>query len=352
MSGGVDSSTTAALLKQQGYEVIGITMRLYTGFSSCCGISDVEDARHVAEKMGFPFHVISFEKEFAKEVIDRFVDEYLHGRTPNPCVLCNQQLKFKYLIEKAQELGAEYLATGHYARNVRDKDTGLHQLLKARDLAKDQSYFLFTMDQAILSKILFPLGEFTKNETRNLAKELGLEIHKKTESQDICFVPSGDYARFVESWMLSRKEFSGIQKPSAGDFVDTKGNILGKHQGIYRYTVGQRSGLGIAVGTPVYVKEIDSGNNRVVLGRIDEIMSDSCSLSDVSWISGTAPEGLLRAAVKIRYRHPGVESEIFQDKNGVYQVYFSEPQKAVTPGQAAVFYEGEKVIGGGWINKG
>ncbi len=351
MSGGVDSSTTAALLKQQGYDVIGITMRLYTGLSSCCGISDVEDARKVAEKMGFPFHVVSFEKEFAREVIDRFVNEYLQGRTPNPCVLCNQQLKFKYLITKARELGAEYLATGHYARSVLDKDTGLYQLRKAKDPAKDQSYFLFTVDQEILSRILFPLGDFTKHETRDLAKQLGLEIHKKTESQDICFVPSGNYARFVESWMNYRKEFTGMQKLSTGDFVDTKGNILGKHQGIYRYTIGQRSGLGIAVGTPVYVKEIDAGNNRVVLGRIDEIMSEGCSLSDVSWVSGKDPEGLVKATVKIRYRHPGVESEIFQDKSGVYQIRFSVPQKAVTPGQAAVFYEDEKVIGGGWINK-
>ncbi len=352
MSGGVDSSTTAALLKKEGHNIIGITMRLYTGFSACCGLSDVEDARKVAEDMGFPFHVISFEKEFAHDVIDRFVGEYLKGRTPNPCVLCNQQLKFNFLLDKARELGADYLATGHYARNTLDSATGQYQLRKASDLTKDQSYFLFTMGQEILSRILFPLGEFTKEETRNLAKDLGLRIHKKRESQDICFVPSGDYVPFIESWMHARKEFFRDPLPGPGPFVDPKGRVLGLHQGIYRYTVGQRSGLGIALGTPVYVKEINVEENKIILGSIDEIHSDSCRVTNVSWVSGEAPTGILKATVKVRYRHPGVESEISEESNGGYRIQFQKPQRAVTPGQAAVFYLGDKVIGGGWITKG
>jgi len=351
MSGGVDSSTTAALLKEQGYRVIGITMRLYTGFSTCCGLSDVEDARKVAEVMGFPFHVISFEKEFSSYVIDRFVSDYLHGRTPNPCVLCNQSLKFDYLLQKARELGADYLATGHYAQITHDDQTGQYHLCKAVDIQKDQSYFLFSVTQPLLARLMFPLGGMTKEQTRELSRQLKLPVHDKSESQDICFVSQGRYPEFVESWINYRKEFNQQDIPTKGDFVDIQGKVLGQHKGIHYYTVGQRSRLGIALGKPVYVAEIKADKNQVVLGDVDDLMRSACRVSDVNWISGVSPVKPLEAVVKIRYRHEGALACLYPEKEGLVRIEFKTPQRAITPGQAAVFYDGEIVVGGGWISE-
>ena len=345
----MDSSTTAALLVEQGYHVIGMTMRLYTGFSTCCGIKDVDDARKVCDKLKIPFHVVSFEKEFSSRVMDTFVSEYLQGRTPNPCILCNQDLKFDHLLQEAKRQGADYIATGHYARIENDAQQGIFRLRKAVDITKDQSYFLFCMNQSTLSQTLFPLGEYTKVETRQLARKFNIPVHDKTESQDICFVPDGDYAAFVNQWMTVRKTLEEIPKPAPGMIVDTSGKVLGQHKGIHNYTVGQRSGLGIAVGVPVYVKQIDARNNRVVVGTLEEITSRQCIVSRFHWVSGCAPEGTIHAQVKIRYRHSGDEAEIKMVATDTAEMIFSTPQKAITPGQAAVVYDGEYVLGGGWI---
>jgi tRNA-uridine 2-sulfurtransferase len=349
MSGGVDSSVTAALLKDQGYDVIGISMQVwdyakYTAgdeekFGSCCSLDDIHDARRVAEQIGVPFYVVNFEEEFQRFVIDDFVTEYFRGRTPNPCVRCNQWIKFKLLLNKGSELGAAFLATGHYARIDHDA-CGRFRLLKGVDDQKDQSYFLFTLSQEQLSKTLFPLGGMTKQDVRRLGAGYGLRVAEKGESQEICFVPDNNYVRFLET--------ARGQLPLSGDIVDSRGKLLGRHNGTYRYTVGQRKGLGVAHPHPLYVLEIDIARNEVIVGEKYELFSDGLVATEVNWIS-PPPRSPIEATCKIRYRHRPVACRIQPLPENRVEVRFLKPEKAITPGQAVVFYNGDEVLGGGWI---
>ncbi len=348
MSGGVDSSVTAALLKEQGYDVIGITMQIWDyssftaengeTFGTCCSLDDVYDARRVAESLDIPFYVINFEKDFQRHVIDNFCNEYFAGRTPNPCVLCNQVLKFELLMHKAQELEADYLATGHYAQIL--QSDGRPALYKGLDDAKDQSYFLFTLTPEQMAKTLFPLGGMTKDEVRALAVRFKLQVADKAESQDICFVPDGNYVRFIEE-----ECGSGLKD---GDIVHHSGKVLGRHQGIYRYTVGQRKGLGLSWREPLYVIGIDAENCRVIVGEKPLLSRSTFELHRCLW-NIPAPEGSLQVECRIRYRHQPVAVQVYPLPTGGARIEFSQPQKGITPGQAAVFYLGERVIGGGWI---
>lgn len=349
MSGGVDSSVTAALLKEQGYEVIGISMQVWDyseftsgngeKFGSCCSLDDIHDARRVAEQIGIPFYVVNFEEEFQRFVIDDFVAEYYSGRTPNPCVRCNQWLKFNLLLKKGRELAAAFLATGHYARIDQDAH-GRFRLLKGVDDKKDQSYFLFTLSQEQLSATLFPLGGMTKQEVRRLGAGYGLQVAEKGESQEICFVPDNNYVRFLE-------EARG-QVPLSGDIVDTRGNLLGRHAGTYRYTVGQRKGLGVAHPHPLYVLGLDIARNQVIVGERDELLSDGLVAAKVNWIA-PPPGSTIEATCKIRYRQRPVACRIRPLPEDRAEVRFLEREKAITPGQAVVFYNGNEVLGGGWI---
>ena len=351
MSSGVDSSVTAALLKDQGYDVIGISMQVWDyakftagdreKFGACCSLDDIHDARRVAEQIGIPFYVVNFEEEFQRLVIDDFVAEYYHGRTPNPCVRCNQRIKFKLLLEKGRELAAAYLATGHYARIAQDT-YGRFRLLKGVDDGKDQSYFLFTLSQDQLSATLFPLGGMTKQEVRRLAAGYGLRVAEKGESQDICFVPDNNYVRFLEE--------TGGQVPLSGNIVDSRGNLLGRHNGIYRYTVGQRKGLGVAHTHPLYVLGVDIARNEVIVGKRAELLSDGLVAAEVNWIA-PLPGSTIEATCKIRYRHKPVACQIRPLPEDRAEVLFLKSEKAITPGQAVVFYNGDEVLGGGWIEK-
>jgi tRNA-specific 2-thiouridylase len=349
MSGGVDSSVAAALLRDQGYEVIGISMQVWDyskftagsgeKFGTCCSIDDIHDARRVAAQLGIPFYVVNFEEEFQRFVIDDFVAEYYRGRTPNPCVRCNQWIKFNLLLKKGRELSAEFLATGHYARI--DKDgCGRFRLLKGVDDRKDQSYFLFSLNQEQLSTTLFPLGGMTKQEVRRLGNGYGLQVAEKKESQEICFVPDNNYVRFLE-------EACG-QASLPGDIVDSHGNLLGKHNGTYRYTVGQRKGLGVAHSHPLYVIGVDIAMNKVIVGEQDDLLSEGLVAAEVNWI-GPPPSSTIDAACKIRYRHRPVACRIRPLSEDRAEVRFLSSEKAVTPGQAVVFYNGDEVLGGGWI---
>ncbi len=351
MSGGVDSSVTAALLKEEGHEVIGISMQVwdYTRFTAphgekfdtCCSLDDIHDARRVAEQLQIPFYVVNFEEEFQRFVIDDFVAEYFRGRTPNPCARCNQWIKFGLLLEKARDLAADFLATGHYAR-ITEGPGGLLHLLKGVDAGKDPSYFLFTLTQEQLRATLFPLGGMTKEEVRRLAAGYGLRVAEKGESQEICFVPDNDYVRFLEE--------SGAREDLSGNIVDSRGNVLGRHQGTYRYTVGQRKGLGIAHPHPLYVLGLDAARHEVIVGARDELVSDSLVAAEVNWIV-TPPTAPFAATCKIRYRHRPVPCTIDPLPEGRALVRFPQGEKAITPGQAAVFYDGDEVLGGGWIDK-
>ena len=348
MSGGVDSSVTAALLKEQGYEVIGMTMQIwdYSSFTSehgdsfgtCCSLDDVYDARRVAEQLEIPFYVINFEDDFQREVIDRFCDEYFDGRTPNPCVLCNQILKFELLLRKARELEADFMATGHYASIEKAGDS--YFLRKGLDQNKDQSYFLFTLTQEQMAHTLFPLGQMTKDEVRQHAERFNLRVAQKAESQDICFVPDGDYVRFLE-------EERGPGKLS-GDIVHVSGQVLGKHQGIYRYTVGQRKGLGIGWTSPLFVVGIDVEKKQVIVGEKEHLSRTELEIDGCNW-SIPQPTEPLATHCRIRYRHQEVSASVAPLPNNQALITFAEAQKGITPGQAAVFYDGDKVIGGGWI---
>jgi len=349
MSGGVDSSVAAALLKEQGHDVIGMTMQIWDystfaaangeTFGTCCSLDDVYDARRVAEQIGIPFYVVNFEKDFQRQVIDRFCDDYFAGRTPNPCVLCNQVLKFELLLRRARELEADCLATGHYARIVEEAEG--FALRKGLDPQKDQSYFLFTLTQEQMRRVLFPLGGMSKEAVRSHAARLGLRVAEKAESQDICFVPDGDYVRFLE-------EERGKGQLD-GEIVHVSGQVLGHHLGTYRYTIGQRRGLGIAWPQPLYVVGIDAESRRVLVGEQEHLERRDLALHGVNWSAGAAPDGELRARCRIRYRHREVPALITPLPDGRVQVAFDEPQRGVTPGQAAVFYEGDRVLGGGWI---
>jgi len=349
MSGGVDSSTAAGLLKESGYEVIGATMRIWKerdGGKSpyrCCGVADVEDARRVAQQLGIPFYVLNLEEEFEKEVIQYFCEEYGKGRTPNPCILCNSKVKFGSFLEKALALETEFFSTGHYARIVLDEESGRYLLKKGLDLGKDQSYVLFSLSQSQFRHTVFPLGEHRKEEVRRKALQLGLRVHDKPESQEICFIKEDSYHPF-----LSERLKEAI-KP--GPILDQKGNVLGSHKGIPFYTIGQRRGLGLAAGKPLYVVEIDPERNAVIVGEEHEVCRDTFIVDSVNWIACQQMISCFSARVKIRYSHPGSEAVLFPAGDDRVEVKFKSPQKGITPGQAAVFYDGETVIGGGWIKE-
>lgn len=348
MSGGVDSSVAALLMKKEGYECIGCTMKLYAnediGISkghTCCSLDDVEDARAVSNRLHMPYYVFNFTDCFKEKIIDKFVKTYEKGMTPNPCIDCNRYMKFDRLYERARVLGCDYIITGHYAR-IKKTDSG-YQLLKAVDDTKDQSYVLYQMTQRELANTKFPLGELSKTETRRLAEENGFINANKPDSQDICFVPDGDYVEAI-------KRFSG-KDYEPGDFVDKAGNVLGKHKGIVAYTIGQRKGLGVSSDKPLYVCEIDAKNNKVILGSNEDLFSKSVDVCEVNWISGNVTENPIVCKVKLRYRMKEQPAIIYPGENNTVHIEFEEPQRAKTPGQAAVFYDGDVVLGGGIIFK-
>ncbi|MDO4518073.1 MAG: tRNA 2-thiouridine(34) synthase MnmA [Bacillota bacterium] len=355
MSGGVDSSVTAFLLKEQGYECIGCTMKLFDnddiGISdthACSNMADVEDARKIAAKLDMPHYLVDFSKDFKEKIIDKFVSSYEMGITPNPCVDCNKNMKFKMLYDKARELNCDFVATGHYARITNDGDS--FQLRKAVDPSKDQSYVLFNMTQDQLSRTIFPLGGMTKSEAREIAEKNGFVNAHKPDSQDICFVPHGDYAKIVELHSGKGSE--------PGDFIDGDGNVLGQHRGIIHYTIGQRKGLGISAPHPLYVSEINPDSNTVTLVKNEELFSCELFADNPSWTSGQEPPNGFRCSAKIRYKHreqPAtlyIEETAESNSTGLIRLVFDEPQRAITPGQALVIYDGDKVIGGGTIIRG
>lgn len=346
MSGGVDSSVAAYLTQQAGYECAGCTMKLYdnadAGLSqgkTCCSLNDLEDARAVAERLGMPYYVFNYTEEFREKVIGAFVTAYEAGITPNPCIDCNHYLKFDALLERALLSGYDKLVSGHYAR-IRQDAEGYH-LLKGLDPGKDQSYVLYSLSQGQLAHLLFPLGELSKEAVRALARQQGLVNAAKPDSQDICFVPEGDYARVIEQHRGRAAE--------PGDFVDESGRILGRHRGLIHYTIGQRRGLGLALPASLYVLRLDTERNQVVLGPEAALFSHRAQVKKVNWISGKAPEAPLAAQVKIRYRQAAAEAKLIPKDEDTLVIEFSQAQRAITPGQAAVFYQGEEVLGGGTL---
>jgi tRNA-uridine 2-sulfurtransferase len=363
MSGGVDSSAAAALLKEQGHELVGFTMQLWNqrrGLSvdengeplpsRCCSLDDVYDARRVAAELGFPFYVLNLEREFERDVVEPFVASYLGGETPIPCVACNSRLKFAALDRMAQSLNCEKVATGHYARVEFDEATQRYRLLRGRDARKDQSYFLWELTQGQLSRSLFPLGELVKEDARAAARRHELPVADKAESQEICFVPDGDYAGFIDRYLAA--EGKDKDAPPAGEIVNTRGERLGEHTGIHHYTVGQRRGLGIAHERPLYVVQIDARRNRVVVGADEELLQREFIAAGVNWIACADPHTPVRAEVRVRYRHSPAHATIEPLTDQRARIRFDEPQRAITPGQATVFYRGDEVLGGGWIVKG
>ena len=365
MSGGVDSSTAAVLLKDQGYDVVGCSMQLWdyrrnsdsgeTRFGRCCSLDDVYDARRVADHLGFPFYVLNLERQFEQKVVRPFIAGYLGGRTPSPCISCNTFLKFDKLLSYARQVGIDRVATGHYARVRHDSNHG-HRLVKGKDVQKDQSYFLFELTQQQLSHVLFPVGEYEKSHVRTMARSAGLLTAEKRDSQEICFIPDGDYARFI------RRHASQVDSDLTplldgchrqGPILFRDGTLLGTHGGLYHFTVGQRRGLGIAHSRPLYVLDLDRHRNAVVVGYKEDLWSQGFLVERVNWVSGKIPERPFEAWVKIRSRHresPALISvESGEADRQQAKVLFRNPQMSVTPGQAAVFYQGQDVIGGGWI---
>ena len=346
MSGGVDSSVAAALLARAGHDVVGLSMQLYdqqegqVRFGTCCTIDDLHDARRVAARIGIPHYIVNFERQFSETVISNFVREYAAGRTPIPCVHCNGDLKFATLVARAEAFGAAYVATGHYAR-VDRAASGLYRLRRGVDPAKDQSYFLFTLDQAQLSHAMFPVGEVDKTTVREWARELELPVADKPDSHEICFVPDGDHAAFVER--------QGA-RASAGAIRDTAGHVVGRHEGVHRFTVGQRKGLGLSSPVPLYVVGIDAGASIVTVGPREALERAELSASSVNWIAGTPPAMAMRITAQIRHRHKEAAARLDPIGRDRARVTFDEPQSAVAPGQAVVFYEGDCVVGGGWID--
>ena len=361
MSGGVDSSAAAAILKEQGHELVGFTMQLWDqrrGInvdengdplpSRCCSLDDVYDARRVAEELGFPFYVLNLERDFEKSVVQPFVTSYLSGETPIPCVACNSRLKFASLDRLAVSLGCEKVATGHYARVEFDASTNRYRLLRGQNEQKDQSYFLWELTQPQLSRAMFPLGEMSKPEARDAARQHGLNtVAEKKESQEICFVPDGDYAGFIDRYLEAENETDRL--PGAGKIVDTNGQVLGQHEGIHRYTIGQRRGIGISDQRPLYVVSINADKNIVTVGSADDLQSLEFTAAGVNWIAFDDPSDPVRADVRVRYRHTAAPATITPLPNHRARIVFDEPQRAITPGQATVFYRGDEVAGGGWI---
>jgi tRNA-specific 2-thiouridylase len=362
MSGGVDSSAAAAILREAGHEVVGFTMQLWNqrrGLSvdeegeplpsRCCSLDDVYDARRVAEELGFPFYVLNLERDFERDVVAPFVESYLEGETPIPCVACNSRLKFASLDRLAQSLGCDKVATGHYARVRFDSEAARYRLLRGADLQKDQSYFLWELTQEQLRHAMFPLGEMSKGEVREAARRHHLAVAEKQESQEICFVPDGDYAGFIDRYLTA--EGRSESAPGAGEIVDTRGRRVGEHTGIHHYTVGQRRGLGISRPLPLYVVRIEAEENRVVVGEAEELLSAELTAAGVNWIAFEHPDAEVRADVRVRYRHTAAPATITPAGEGRVRVRFDAPQRAIAPGQATVFYRGDEVLGGGWIVK-
>lgn len=346
MSGGVDSSVAAYLTMQEGFSCIGATMRLYTGQEqdgSCCSLDDVEDARSVAFRLGIPFYVFNFSDDFKKQVMEHFVCSYEQGLTPNPCIECNRHLKFDRFLRRAQELGCEYIVTGHYARIAQDPDSGRFLLRKAVDEAKDQSYFLYSLTQEQLRHTRFPLGQLSKAEARAIAEEQGFINAKKRDSQDICFVPDGDYMAFLQ-------RYTGKEYPQ-GNYLDLNGKTVGRHKGAVAYTLGQRKGLNLAMGAPVYVCSKDMQKNTVTVGPNEALFHTTLLANDWNWIAVDHLSQPLRVMAKARSRMTEQPATVYPEENGIARVVFDEPQRALTPGQAVVLYDGSTVIGGGTITK-
>src|SRR6266480_6082023 len=358
MSGGVDSSVVAALLQQQGCTVVGLTMQLWNqrrlpelqGASPaghrCCSLDDVYDAKAVAQHLNFPHYVVNFEEHFEDRVVRPFVDQYLAGRTPIACTNCNTDVKFEPLLRMARQIGAERLATGHYARICKNEETGRWELLRARDETKDQSYFLWGLTQKQLSRSEFPLGELTKEEVRALARRVSLPVAEKPDSMELCFVPNGNYVQFIHAYSHER----GVSlNDGEGEIVNEDGEVIGRHNGVHNFTIGQRKGLGFAAGKPLYVLSIDTQNNRVVVGEDEALRKQTFEVENVNWVSIAQPSGTIRATVKIRHKHEPAPATVDALDDNCAHLTFDTPQRAITPGQAAVFYDGDRVLAGAWI---
>jgi tRNA-uridine 2-sulfurtransferase len=358
MSGGVDSSTVAAVLQSQGRPVVGLTMQLWnqrrlpelqgggTAQHRCCSLDDVYDAKRVAQHLDFPHYVVNFEDQFEERVVRPFVEQYLAGRTPIACTNCNTEVKFEPLLRLARQIGAERLATGHYARIRYNEANGRYELLRARDDSKDQSYFLWGLTQEQLSRSEFPLGELSKEEVRALAREVNLPVAEKPESMELCFVPNGDYVQFIRAYSLEgKRSLNNVE----GDIVTADGTVIGRHNGVHNYTIGQRKGLGFSAGKPIYVLSIDSVSNRVVVGEDDALRASTFEIEDVNWISIGEPSAPLRAEVKIRHKHEPATATVEAVPGNRACIRFDAPQRAITPGQAAAIYSADVVLAGGWI---
>jgi tRNA-specific 2-thiouridylase len=362
MSGGVDSSAAAALLKNEGHELVGFTMQLWNQRrninvdengdalpSRCCSLDDVYDARRVAGTLGIPFYVLNLESDFERDVVNPFVESYLSGETPIPCVACNSRLKFASLDKLAQSLDCDKVATGHYARVEFDEKSNRYRLFRGKNHWKDQSYFLWELTQDQLSRAYFPLGEMLKSDVREIARDVDSYTADKKESQEICFVPDGKYSEFIDRYLSAEERDSEI--PNAGKIVNTRGETIGEHAGVHRYTIGQRRGLGISNEKPLYVVQIEAARNQIVVGEAEDLDAIEFTAKGVNWVAFNAPEEPVRAEVKIRYRHEPAPATIYALPENRARIVFDEPQRALTPGQATIFYNGEEVVGGGWIVK-
>jgi tRNA-uridine 2-sulfurtransferase len=358
MSGGVDSSTVAALLQEQGLPIVGLTMQLWNqrrlpelqgdgpAQHRCCSLDDVYDAKRVARHLNFPHYVVNFEDQFEKRVVRPFVDQYLAGRTPIACTNCNTDVKFEPLLRMVRQIGAERLATGHYARIRKNEHTGRWELLRAKDDTKDQSYFLWGLSQEQLSRSEFPLGELSKEEVRGVARRVNLPVAEKPESMELCFVPNGNYVQFIEAYSRER----GAPLPDGGgEIVNEEGVVVGRHGGVHQFTIGQRKGLGFAAGKPLYVLSIDRKNNRVVVGDDESLRTSTCEVENVNWVALANPIETVRASVKIRHKHVPADASVEPLDATRVRIVFDTPQRAITSGQGAVFYDRDRVLGGGWI---